>query len=132
MIHSWFAHVRQQPDLFRILHQDPPADPIIREACRRIKALQVGNDVELLRQFAPTLPEAELEPLGEVLRSSLVTLALWWLDHPDVSQDVPVTAMVRVCRGLLLASPPEPPQTAPTVRTTQTVRAAQVEKNKST
>jgi AcrR family transcriptional regulator len=107
MIHAWFAQVRFQPDLFRILHRDPPGDAIVRAACHRIKALQVGNDVGLLRKFATTLPEEEVEPLGEVLRSSLVSLALWWLDHPDAPQDVPVAAMVRVCRGLLLASAPE-------------------------
>jgi AcrR family transcriptional regulator len=105
MISAWFAHVLQQPDLFRILHRDPPADEMVDATYRRIKALQVGNDVALLRQFAPTLPKDEIAPLGEVLRSSLVALAIWWLDHPGVSQDVPVAAMVRVCRGLLLAAP---------------------------
>jgi AcrR family transcriptional regulator len=112
MIHAWFSHVRRQPDLFRILHRDPPVDAVVREACRRIKALQVGNDVGLLQKFAPTLPGEEIEPLGEVLRSSLVALAQWWLDHPEVSQDVPVAAMVRVCHGLLLASAFEPPKPA--------------------
>jgi hypothetical protein len=104
MINSWFSHVKEQPDLFRILHRHPPPDPLVKAACVRIKAMQVGNDVELLRKFAPTLPASEIEPLGEVLRSSLVTLALWWLDHPKVSQDVPAAAMIRLCRGLLLAS----------------------------
>jgi len=57
--------------------------------------------VMLLRRFAPGLPEEELEPLGEVIRSSLTGLALWWLDHPDTPRRVLVDVMFRVCRGLV-------------------------------
>ncbi|MEU7149913.1 hypothetical protein AB0B15_18035 [Streptomyces sp. NPDC045456] len=37
----------------------------------------------LLREYVPGLPEAELKPLGEAIRSSLYGLALWWLDLPE-------------------------------------------------
>jgi AcrR family transcriptional regulator len=102
MIAAWFDHVKREPELFRLLHRDVPADLIVAAACTRIKALQVANDVGLLRQFAPELPADEIVPLGEVLRSALVALATWWLDHPEEDLGLAVRAMVRVCNGLLL------------------------------
>jgi hypothetical protein len=57
--------------------------------------------VALLREFGPPLPEQELEPLGEIIRSSLTGLALWWLDHPQVARSVVVATMLRMLGGLL-------------------------------
>ena len=50
------------------------------------------------------LPEAQLEPLGETIRSSLYGLALLWLDRPELEREVLVAAMVRVVRGILLSA----------------------------
>jgi len=61
--------------------------------------------VALLREFAPGLPESELEPLGEIIRSSLAGLALWWLDNPQVPRACVVAAMLRMTRGLQAARP---------------------------
>jgi hypothetical protein len=47
------------------------------------------------------LPETELEPLGEIIRSSLTGLALWWLDNPGVPRGAVVAAMLRMTRGVL-------------------------------
>src|SRR2546429_237692 len=49
---------------------------------------------------APRGP-AQVEPLAEVVRSSLTGLALWWLDHPDVPRAVLVDVMLRVTAGVL-------------------------------
>jgi hypothetical protein len=32
------------------------------------------------------IPEAQLEPLAELIRSAMVGLALWWAEHPDASR----------------------------------------------
>jgi hypothetical protein len=55
----------------------------------------------MLREFGPPLPEQQLEPLGEIIRSSLTGLGLWWLDHPDVARAVVVAAMMRMLSGML-------------------------------
>lgn len=55
----------------------------------------------MLREFGPPLPEAELAPLGEIIRSSLTGLALWWLEHPEVPRAIVVAAMLRTMRGML-------------------------------
>ena len=102
MIDAWFAHVEQHPDTSRILFTDATGDPDVQALQRELRGRQRAADVALLREFAPRLPEAELEPLGEIIRSSLTGLALWWLEHPDVPRAVPVAAVLRVTTGVLL------------------------------
>ncbi len=102
MIDAWFAHVEQHPDTSRILFQDATGDPDIQALQRELRRRQRAADIALLREFAPQLPEHELEPLGEIVRSSLTGLALWWLDNPDVPRSVVVAATLRMTRGVLL------------------------------
>ena len=54
----------------------------------------------LLRELAPGIPEHELEPLGEAIRSSLYGVALWWLDHESVPRSTVVDAIFRLTSGL--------------------------------
>jgi AcrR family transcriptional regulator len=103
MIDAWFAHVERHPDTSRMLLQDATGDADIQALQRELRGRQRAADVALLREFAPQLPEAELEPLGEIIRSSLSGLALWWLEHTDVPRAVVVAAVLRVTRGLLLS-----------------------------
>jgi len=70
-------------------------DPLLA----RVRA--AGDAGPLLREFAPGLPEAELEPLGEIIRSSLCGLALWWLDNPGTPRAVLVAAVLRTTRGVV-------------------------------
>lgn len=101
MIEAWFAHVERHPHTSRILFQDATADPDVQALQRELRRRQRAADVALLREFAPQLPERELEPLGEVIRSSLTGLALWWLDNPEVPRAVLVATVLRVTTGVL-------------------------------
>ena len=101
MIDAWFAHVEGHSDTSRLLFQDVAGDAEIRELQRELRRRQRAADVAMLREFGPPLPEAELEPLGEIIRSSLTGLALWWLDNPEVPRAVVVSAMLRTMHGML-------------------------------
>jgi AcrR family transcriptional regulator len=101
MIDAWFAHVEQHPHTSRMLFQDAAGDPQIVALQRELRRRQRAADVALLREFAPQLPEVELEPLGEIIRSTLSGLALWWLEHPDTPRAVVVAAVLRTTRGVL-------------------------------
>lgn len=102
MIDAWFAHVEQHPHTSKNLFQDATGDPEIEALQRELRRQQRAADVALLREFAPQLPEAELEPLGEIIRSVLTGLALWWLEHPGTPRAVVVAAVLRTTRGVLL------------------------------
>jgi AcrR family transcriptional regulator len=104
MIDAWFAHVEEHPDTSRLLFQDITGDATLRDLQRELRGRQRAADVAMLREFGPPLPEAELEPLGETIRCSLTGLALWWLEHPETPRAVPVAAMLRVLRGMLVGA----------------------------
>jgi AcrR family transcriptional regulator len=104
MIDAWFAHVEEHPDSSRVLFQDATGDPAIKAVQQELRGRQRAADVALLREFAPQLPDAELAPLGEIIRSSLTGLALWWLDHPEVPRATVVAAILRMTAGLLLTA----------------------------
>ena len=100
MVAAWFAYVEREP-YARLLFAQDSADPDVRALLDELHALQRAADVALLRELAPHIPPAELEPLGEALRSSLSGLAQWWLDHSEVRRETLVDAMVRIALGLL-------------------------------
>ena len=101
MIDAWFRHVRANPFAWRMLFHDVTGDPDVQALHAEIRQTQRDNDLALLREFAPGIPEPEREPLSEVIRSSLTGLAEWWLEHPEVPRETLVAVMLRVARGLL-------------------------------
>jgi AcrR family transcriptional regulator len=100
MIDAWFLEVEANPTLYRLSARPIPQHPVIQAAAAARHAMQINHDVFLIRVLAPLVPEPEIEPIGEVVRGALVTLASWWLQHPEVARSVPVAAMMRVCEGI--------------------------------
>lgn len=102
MIDAWFTYVERHPYAWRLLFSDTTGDPEVQAFHAEIQAKQRAADVMLLRlQDRVAIPEEQLEPLAEVVRSSLTGLALWWLDRPEVPRAVLVEAMLRVVDGML-------------------------------
>ena len=101
MLDAWFARVEQDPYTWRMLFRDTTGDPDIEAMHAELHRDQVAADVALLRLVDPPVPAEELEPLGEIVRSSLAGLALWWLDHPGTPRPVLVAVMLRMARGIL-------------------------------
>jgi AcrR family transcriptional regulator len=106
MLEAWFAYVEEHPYAWRMLFADTTGEPEVQALHRDLQARQRAADVVLLRELLPALPEEQVQPLGEVVRSALTGLALWWLEHPDVPRRVLVETMLGVARGLLLAHGP--------------------------
>jgi hypothetical protein len=92
-----------------MLFADTTGEPEVQALHRELQGRQRAADAVLLRELLPDLPEQQVQPLAEVVRSSLTGLALWWLDHPAVPRDVLVETMLGVVRGLLLAHGPAGP-----------------------
>ena len=99
MLDAWFGYVEAHPFVRLLLH-DSSGDPEVAALVRELHDRQRAADVALLREFAPHIPTAELQPLGEVIRSSLAGLALWWMEHPDTDRADVIAGMRRVVLGL--------------------------------
>ncbi|BDM73148.1 TetR family transcriptional regulator [Streptomyces nigrescens] len=101
MYDAWFGYVQSHPYTWRMMFRDTTGDAEVQDFHRELQRRQRETDMALLREFAPGLPEGELEPLAEAIRSSLYGLALWWLDQPDRPRELLVSAMTRITRGLM-------------------------------
>lgn len=101
MLEAWFAYVEASPYVARLLFRDTTGDPEIQALHRDLQGRQRAADVAIIRESLPDIPEAMIEPLGEVVRCTLTGLALWWLEHPEVPREVLVATALRTCRGLI-------------------------------
>jgi AcrR family transcriptional regulator len=99
MLDAWFGYVEAHPFVRLLLH-DSSGDPAVAALVGELHDRQRATDVALVREFAPHIPTAELQPLGEVIRSSLAGLALWWMDHPDTDRADVIACVRRVVLGL--------------------------------
>jgi AcrR family transcriptional regulator len=103
IIDSWFAALEERSDEWRMLNSASSSDPAIRATLERVRSMRLSNDIAMVRAFLPQLPEAQVEPIAEAIRGSLIAIGTWWLDHPTIDRHVPVDAMTRLCAGLLSA-----------------------------
>jgi AcrR family transcriptional regulator len=106
LLDAWFAYVQEQPHAWQMIFRDTTGDPEIRAFRAEVQATARAVLAELLRaQPELSVPEEELEPMAELLRSAMVGITLWWLDHPDVRRPVIVDLVERAWLGLLAPRP---------------------------
>ncbi len=103
MLEAWMQYIELHPDAARLLFTPITGDPEVERVQQDLYARQRATQVALLREFVPELEASEAEPLGEAMRSSLSSVALWWLDHPEVGREVPVRALLRLTQGTVMA-----------------------------
>jgi AcrR family transcriptional regulator len=101
MIEAWLEHARRHPDATRLLFVPISGEAEVERTQRELHARQRATQVALLREFAGELDDAEAEPMGEIVRTSLAAVALWWLDNPEAQRDVLVQVLVRLVEGLI-------------------------------
>ncbi len=100
---AWFGYVEANPDAARVLFREPTnpdAAAVHRAVSERSRdlVLQPLLDAPASADLAATGPD--LEMTWVVLRGVLQGLALWWVDHLDVSRDrVLASALGALWRG---------------------------------
>jgi AcrR family transcriptional regulator len=100
MLGAWFGYVEAHP-FVRLLLYDSSGDTEVAALVEELHDRQRAADVALLREFVPHIPEHELVPLGEIIRSSLSALGLWRLDHPDTDAASVNAALRRVVLAIV-------------------------------
>ncbi|MHB1536988.1 MAG: TetR/AcrR family transcriptional regulator [Solirubrobacteraceae bacterium] len=86
---AWFSYVEENPDAARLLFREPTdaeAVDIHRAVSAESRELVLGvlTGTREGRRLAQT--QEDLEMTWVALRGVLQGLALWWVDHPDVSR----------------------------------------------
>jgi AcrR family transcriptional regulator len=99
ILEAWFDYVSEHGYAWRMIFRDSGGDAEIREFRR-------GNQErarEVLAGFVSAqkdVPKAQVEPLAEFLRAGGAGLALWSLDHPEVSRTTLVATAERVLAAI--------------------------------
>lgn len=102
ILDGWFAYVQERPHAWQMIFRDTTGDQEIQAVRRQVQERAREVLAELLRaQPELSIPEQELEPMAELLRTAMAGLALWWLDHPKVPRQVLVEIVTRMIRGVL-------------------------------
>jgi AcrR family transcriptional regulator len=102
ILDGWFAYVQESPYAWKMIFRDTTGDEEIQAVRREVQERARLVLAELLRaQPELSIPEPELEPTAELLRTAMAGLVLWWLDHPDVPRELLVGLVTRTTRGLL-------------------------------
>jgi len=104
MTQAWLEHAQGHPAATRLLFVAITGDAEVERVQRELHARQRATLAALLREFAAELSDAEAEPMGELVRSGLAAMALWWIEHPEVPREVPVGLIVRMAEGLIGAA----------------------------
>jgi Tetracyclin repressor-like, C-terminal domain len=97
-----FAYVQERPHAWQMIFRDTTGGAEIQAARRQVQERARTVLADLLRaQPELTIPEQELEPTAELLRTAMAGLALWWQDHPEIPRAVLVELVTRMIRGVV-------------------------------
>jgi AcrR family transcriptional regulator len=94
-IEAWARYVESNPYAARMFFRETTGDPEAIAVHRRIQAESQVSLGEILGGEQEGEPIA-LEMAAVVMRSGLTGLAVWWLDHPEVSREQIVATAVNV------------------------------------
>lgn len=102
VLEVWLDYVEAHDYAWRMLFRDTGGGEEVRTFRLDVQARARAVLVEVIRGIAPApIPERELEPLAELLRMGMASLALWRIETPGVEREAVLDAMVRVWTGLL-------------------------------
>jgi AcrR family transcriptional regulator len=99
ILEVWFDYVSEHGYAWRMLFRDAGGD----EEIRAFRRANYDRAREVLAGFIRSqggVPPGQVEPLAEFLRAGGAGLALWSLDHPEVSRATLVATAKRVLAAI--------------------------------
>lgn len=100
---AYFRFVEEHPLAWRILFGDPPSDPEVAAAHRRINEQATVAIASFIKASAGTSllsysdPDRAAEMLAEMLKMSQYALASWWYEHREVSREEILERLIEFC-----------------------------------
>lgn len=87
-IDTWARYVEAHPYAARMFFFDTSGDPAVRNVHREVASGGLGQlgGIMAAQAGGEPLPAHIFEMASEVMRAGLAGLAIWWLDHPEVSR----------------------------------------------
>jgi len=102
ILERWLDYVRENQHAWLMLFRDSSGDDEIQAVRRRVSLRAREVVAEFVGQrTANRIPGDQIQPTAELLVSGLAGLALWWIDHPEVTKPVVVAAAARMSEPAL-------------------------------
>jgi AcrR family transcriptional regulator len=102
ILDHWFDYVRENQHDWVMLFRDRSGDEEIQALRLRVNARARDVIAAFITEHAGgRIAGAQIEPLAERSRTVSQVSALWWIDNPDVSKDVPVDVGTRLVAAAL-------------------------------
>jgi AcrR family transcriptional regulator len=104
-VHAFFAYVEEHRFAWRMLFRDPPSDPQVAAAYRRLDGEATAAIAVFLKRAgsgsltAYADPDRTAEIFAEALKAAQNGLASWWYEHPEVPRDEIVERLLEFAWG---------------------------------
>jgi AcrR family transcriptional regulator len=102
-VEAFFSYVEQHRFAWRMLFRDPPSDPDVAAAYRRVSRRATGAIAGFIEAAASdslaTYPDPgqTAEMFAQLMRASQQGLAAWWYEHRRVSRELIVETLLDFC-----------------------------------
>jgi AcrR family transcriptional regulator len=102
-VNAYFQYVEEHPHAWRMLFREPPTDPEVADAYRRLNARSTQGIAAFLEAGAgdaladDEAPRQALEVFAEMLKVAQNELASWWYEHPEVPRETVVERLLQFC-----------------------------------
>lgn len=95
-IDAYLQFLAERPAAGRLLLREPPAEPALAAAHRRLAA---EREAALARLLASPAKRRDRATHVGLLATALRAFALWWLEHPEVPREDVVAAVLDVAQA---------------------------------
>ena len=102
-VEAFYRFVEEDPFVWRFLFRDPPSDPEIAAAHRRVQERATEGIAARLTAVAPGVdaalglpPERASTMLAKASQEAIQGLAEWWWEHPEVPREEVVDLLVEL------------------------------------
>jgi len=102
-VDAFFAFVEQHTYAWRIIFRDPPTDPAVAAAYRKLGERATQAIALFIQTSAPRalidVPDAaqRIEMFAQLLKTAQNGLAYWWYEHRHISREVIVDRVLEFC-----------------------------------
>ncbi len=102
-VDAFFCFVEEHPFAWRMLFRDPPSDPEVAAAYRRLDGVATKAIAAFIEAGADGAlggysdPDRAAEIFAEALKATQNGLAAWWYEHPKVPREEVVERLLEFC-----------------------------------
>lgn len=102
-VDAFFRFVEEHPYAWRMIFRDPPSDPEVAAAYRRLSSEATDGIAAFIEAAGAEALAAYSDPgqaaqiFAQLLRMSQNGLAAWWYEHSDVPRELIVERLLEFC-----------------------------------